>query len=175
MSKIVIISGSPTTSSRLFALTDFAKETLENEGHHVEHIKVASLSAEALIKADFNHPDIAIASKVVAEADGVIIASPVYKATYTGVLKTFLDLLPQKGLAGKKVLPLFIGGTISHLLAIDYGVKPLLNALGAHTIHTGVYAIDEWVTKDENQGYIVQEQLITRLKQALGEYKAWFN
>ena len=173
MSNIVIISGSPTATSRLFAITDFAKAQLEQQGHHVEHIKVAELSAEALIKADFKHPDIIEASKRVEEADGVIIASPVYKATYTGVLKTFLDLLPQKGLAHKPILPLFIGGTLAHLLAIDYGVKPLLTALGAQTIHTGVYAIDEWVKKDEQLQYLIDEQLRLRLEQAVAYYSAW--
>lgn len=170
MSKIVIVSGSPTERSRLFALTDYATKQLEEEGHTVEHIKVASLSSDALIRADFNHPDIIAASQLVANADGVIIASPVYKATYTGVLKTFLDLLPQKGLVGKKVLPLFIGGTIAHLLAIDYGVKPLLNALGATTIHTGVFAIDEWVSKED---YRIDEQLSARLESAIKDYSEW--
>ncbi|MDQ0896682.1 NAD(P)H-dependent oxidoreductase [Paenibacillus sp. V4I7] len=61
------------------------------------------------------------------------------EASYTGVLKAFLDLLPQKGLECKVVLPLAVGGTISHLLAIDYALKPVLSALGARNILQGVY------------------------------------
>jgi len=64
------------------------------------------LPAEDLIKARFDSEAILNANKKVAEADGVIIASPVYKAAYTGILKTYLDLLPQKGFAEKTIFPL---------------------------------------------------------------------
>lgn len=74
----------------------------------------------------------------------VVIASPVYKASYTGILKAFLDLLPQTGLKGKVTLPLFIGGTIAHLLSLDYTLKPLLSVLGSRNIVGGVFTIDQW-------------------------------
>ena len=60
------------------------------------------------MRADFNSPAIKQAIAAV-EGAAVIIASPVYKASYSGALKTILDILPQKGLQGKVVLPLFIG------------------------------------------------------------------
>ena len=63
----------------------------------------------------------------------MVVSTPVYKAAYSGVLKVFLDLLPQFGLAGKVVLPLVTGGTASHVLAIDYALRPVLLALGAST------------------------------------------
>jgi FMN reductase len=59
-------------------------------------------------------------------ASGVIIVSPVYKAAYSGALKTLLDLLPQDILKDKPVFPLMVGGSGAHLLAIDYSLKPLL-------------------------------------------------
>lgn len=51
----------------------------------------------------------------------MIIATPIYKAAYTGVLKVFLDLLPTNALAGKIILPIGTGATPAHLLALDYG------------------------------------------------------
>lgn len=62
-------------------------------------------------------------------ADALVVATPVYKASYSGVLKTFLDVLPQKAFARKAVLPLATGGTIAHLLSIDYALRPVLLSL----------------------------------------------
>jgi FMN reductase len=101
----------------------------------------------------------------VEKADAIIVASPVYKASYTGVLKTYLDLLPQKGLAQKIILPLFIGGSIAHLLTIDYALKPVLSVLGARTILAGVYVVDSLVKRNE-QG---QVELATEVKQRLDD------
>ncbi|MCG6197676.1 NAD(P)H-dependent oxidoreductase, partial [Anoxybacillus sp. LAT_38] len=89
----------------------------------------------------FDSPAILEANRIIAKSDAVVVATPIYKASYTGVLKSFLDLIPQKGLEKKIVLPLAIGGTIAHLLAIDYALKPVLSALGANHIFTGVYAL----------------------------------
>ncbi|WP_455828190.1 NAD(P)H-dependent oxidoreductase, partial [Klebsiella pneumoniae] len=66
-----------------------------------------------------------------AGADGLIVATPVYKASFSGALKALLDLLPERALEGKIVLPLDTGGTIAHMLAVDYARKPVLNALKA--------------------------------------------
>ncbi len=61
----------------------------------------------------------------------VVVATPIYKAAYTGGLKALFDILPQSALRGKTVLPLATGGSPAHLLAIDYALKPVLSALGA--------------------------------------------
>ena len=68
-------------------------------------------------------------SNCAAAARGLVIATPVYKAAYSGLLKTFLDLLPQFGLREKVILPLVTGGTPAHVLAIDYALRPVLNSL----------------------------------------------
>lgn len=83
-----------------------------------------------LLHAQFEHPLIRQALAEVAQAHVVLIATPIYKAAYSGVLKAFLDLLPQDALRGKTVLPLATGGSIAHLLALDYALKPVLSALG---------------------------------------------
>jgi FMN reductase len=76
----------------------------------------------------------------------------VYKASFSGIIKTFLDLLPQNGLSGKVVTPLFIGGSIAHLLTIDYALKPVLSALGVNHFGTSVYAVDTQITRVEGSG-----------------------
>lgn len=168
--KITIIAGSPAKVSRLNGLTQFAEEKLQAAGFaRPESVRVNELPPEDLIYARFDSPDVGEANRKVDEADAVIVASPVYKASYTGVLKTYLDLLPQKALEGKIVLPLFIGGTISHLLSIDYAMKPVLSALGARHVLGGVFAVDSWVAKTDQGGYDLSEELKARLDAAVDE------
>lgn len=147
MNKIVIISGSPNASSRLNGMIDYVRKQVEDKGFETKTITVVTLPAEDLIHSRFGSADIVSANKLVEEADAVIIASPVYKASYTGVLKTYLDLLPQKGLVGKVIAPIFIGGTLAHLLSIDYSLKPVLASMGARHFVSGVYATDDQITR----------------------------
>ncbi|MFC7750848.1 NADPH-dependent FMN reductase [Paenibacillus thermoaerophilus] len=168
--KITIIAGSPNKVSRLNGLTQFVEENLRASGNvQVNWVRAVELPPEDLIYARFDSPDVREANGKVEEADAVVVASPVYKASYTGVLKTYLDLLPQKALEGKIVLPLFIGGTISHLLAIDYALKPVLAALGARHVLGGVFAVDGWVTKSDQGGYELTEELKARLEDSVAE------
>ena len=169
MGKIAIINGNPSLTSRLNGIIQYVEQKLLREGVDIEHIQVAELPADDLIKANFDSDAIRKANQKVEEAKVIIIASPVYKASYTGVLKTYLDLLPQKALSGKIILPLFIGGSIAHLLSIDYALKPVLSTLGARLIIGGVYAVDTWITRNGNNGYHLSEELIRRLDEAVAE------
>lgn len=169
MAKITVINGTPTAGSRLTAIIALAEELLTQEGIEVNHVNVGELPPEDLIHTKFESEAIVKANALVAEADAVIVASPVYKASYTGVLKTFLDLVPQKGLAGKIILPLFIGGSLAHLLTIDYALKPVLSALGARHILGGVYTVDSQVARTEQGGFTISEELQARLKDNIQE------
>lgn len=169
MAKITVINGTPTAGSRLTAIIALTEELLTQEGIEVNHVNVGELPPEDLIHTKFESEAIIKANALVAEADAVIVASPVYKASYTGVLKTFLDLVPQKGLAGKIILPLFIGGSLAHLLTIDYALKPVLSALGARHILGGVYTVDSQVARTEQGGFTISEELQARLKDNVQE------
>ncbi len=98
------------------------------------------LPAQALLHADFEDPAIQRALAQVAAADAIVIATPVYKAAYSGILKAFLDLLPQDGLLGKLVLPIATGGSQSHMLALDYALRPVLASMDARFILPSIYA-----------------------------------
>lgn len=116
------------------------------------------LPATDLITANFNRPEILEANEKVEKSDAVIILTPVYKASYTGILKTYLDLLPQKGLKGKAVLPLMIGGSFRHLLALGYALKPVLSSLGATNLLSGAYVIDQHVQRGEGNVFMLDEE-----------------
>lgn len=128
---IVSISGSPSQRSRSSWLLQLAQTRLEGSAGSSTFISVRELPAAALLVADIKSEPIRRALAQVAEADFVIVATPIYKAAYSGVLKLFLDLLPPDALRGKTVLPLATGGGLAHLLALDYALKPVLSALGA--------------------------------------------
>jgi FMN reductase len=72
----------------------------------------------------------------------VVVASPTYKATYTGLLKAFLDRFPHQGLGGVTAVPLMLGGSPAHTLAIEHGLRPLLVELGASVPTGGLYVLD---------------------------------
>ncbi|MHA0857500.1 NADPH-dependent FMN reductase [Paenibacillus sp. CMAA1364] len=169
MSKVVIINGHPAMTSRLHSIIDYSENILTQSGFEVSRIDIAKLPPEDLIHTKFESESIVKANGLLAEADAVIVASPVYKASYTGVLKTFLDLVPQKGFAGKITLPLFIGGSLAHLLTIDYALKPVLSALGARHILGGVYTVDSQVVRTDEGKMEIAEELQLRLDVALEE------
>ena len=171
MSHVVIIAGSPPKRSRLTGLIDYSVSQLSEAGVTVEVIHVADLPAEDLVQARFDSTFVRDALAVVEAADAVIVATPVYKAAYSGVLKLFLDLIPQEGLRGKVTLPLVIGGSIAHLLAIDYALKPVLTALGGRHILGGVYAVDQGIERLDGDKYLLSAEITTRLDRSLEELR----
>jgi FMN reductase len=142
MASIVLIAGSPSSPSRSLALLDYAGRTLSERGHATSVMNVRDLDPRELVYGQFDGATIRPALEQVAGAGGVVVATPVYKAAYTGVLKLFLDLLPQAGLAGKVVLPVASGGSPAHMLVVDYALRPVLAALGAYHVLNGVYLLD---------------------------------
>jgi FMN reductase len=67
----------------------------------------------------------------IAECNLLVIASPVYKATYTGVLKMLLDRIPMEGLAGHVAIPVMVAAAPIHVLAVETHFRPVLIELGA--------------------------------------------
>ena len=83
--------------------------------------------------------------KAVADVQGssaVVVASPTYKASYTGLLKLFLDQFPAGSLAGVVAFPLMLGGAWLHALAPEVFLKPVLVELGASCPVRGLYLLD---------------------------------
>lgn len=157
MATIVALAGSPSTRSRTVALVELIAEELRADGHEVRVLPVRTLPAEALLAADAADPAVADAVDAVTAADGLIVGSPVYKAAYAGVLKTFLDLLPAAALAGKPVLPLLTGGAPTHALAVDYALRPVLVALGARPTAAGLFLLDKRIDRTPDGAVLAPE------------------
>lgn len=171
MNNVVIVSGSPSATSRLDGILKHMTRELEGNGLEVRLLRVRDLPAEALLHAKFDNEAIVSANAAIAAADAVIIASPVYKASYTGILKAFLDLLPQKGLENKVALPVAIGGTLAHHLMIDYALKPLLSILGSSRIMTGMFVLETQVRWQDGE-LAMDEEVSARLSKTIGQLAA---
>ena len=163
----LLIAGSPSERSRSAALLDAVAQRLTVRGALVDRIHIRDLSPQALLLADAHHRSISQAVAQVAQARVLVVSTPVYKAAYSGVLKVFLDLLPQTALQGKTVLPLATGGSPHHMLALDYALRPVLQSLGAKHILPGIYATDSQATLSPEGSYDVHSDVAVRLDDAV--------
>ena len=102
---------------------------------------------------------------LVLAADGVVAATPVYSGSYTGLFKSFVDLLGQGAFDGTPVLLAATAGTARHSLAIEHAMRPLFSYLRALTVPTGVFAASEdWGGDGDSAG-----ALAGRVRRAAGE------
>lgn len=112
------------------------------------------------------------AAEIVAEiiaADAVVVGSPVYKGSYTGLFKHLFDLLDPAALANKPVLLTATGGGEKHALVIEHQLRPLFGFFEAVTLPTGVYAS----AADYAQGVPAAPALLDRIDRAVDQFTPW--
>jgi FMN reductase len=97
---------------------------------------------------EFGNAKVNEAIEAVRRCNVIVCASPTFKATYTGLLKLFLDQIPSDGLAGITAFPVMLGAGPAHLLAPDLLLKPVLVELGAICPAVGLYLIDKSFAED---------------------------
>lgn len=142
MSHILTIGGSPFGCAKSAAVLEYAHRHLRRRGVCLNHIPVRNLPAQALLHAQSDHPAMMDACALIAQADGIIIATPIVKSAYSGIVKALFDLLPKTIFKDKVVLPLATGSVCGQVLALDYALKPVLSALGATHILQGLFIPD---------------------------------
>ena len=160
---ILLLGGSPSLVSSSGRLLQHIGARLALHGHRTSTLQVRDLPPQALLHAHFDDLAILRAKALVADADAIVIATPVYKASYTGILKAFLDLLAQDGLAGKVVLPLATGGSLSHMLALDYALRPVLATLAARQVLASIYATPDQLQWHEETGLGLDPAIAARV------------
>ena len=139
--RIVTVVGNPRPASRTHALA----RTLAAELAHVLQdatVGEADLAALGPRVLDPGDADATAAAGEVLAADVLVVASPTYKATYSGLLKAFLDRLGTGSLAGKTAVPVLLGGAPNHQLAVDVHFTPLLLELGATVPVRGLFVLE---------------------------------
>jgi len=147
MTAIVVISaglGVPSSTrllaGRLAAATAASVDDLEVVT--VELREVAHELTDHLLTG-FPGQALAAAIDAVRRADGLIVVTPVFSASYSGLFKTFFDVLEEGTLDGKPVLVAATAGTARHSLVIEHALRPLFSYLHAVVVPTGVFAATE--------------------------------
>ncbi|GAA4347674.1 NADPH-dependent FMN reductase [Angustibacter luteus] len=168
MAVIATISSSPSPTSRTDAVLADVTHRLQRDGHVVVPIVLRDLPAQPLLHGVADDPAVAAAVAALEAADAVVVTTPVYKAAYSGLLKTFLDLLPQFALRGKVVLPLATGGAQAHVLAVDYALRPVLASLAPSAITPGWFVLASQVTVFDSGDAVIDEDAARPLREVTG-------
>jgi FMN reductase len=121
MKPIAVVAGNPKSASRTLGAAVAVADTLAKAtGAPAGHL-VVDLAEHAARLFDWADPGLSRLTAEVAAADLAVFASPTYKASYTGMLKAFLDRYGANGLAGTVAVPVMTGGWAGHLLAVELG------------------------------------------------------
>jgi FMN reductase len=168
MTRIAVVTAglSVPSSTRLLAdrLADATVEALgEAEVEVVELRPLAHALADHLLTG-FPSEELAAAIAAVRSADGLVVVTPVFAASYSGLFKTFVDVLERGALAGKPVLIAATAGTARHSLVLDHALRPLFSHLRAVVVPTGVFAATDDFGADAD--------LSGRIDRAAGELAA---
>jgi FMN reductase len=153
MSAFSVVVGNPKPRSRTYQAAVLVAEKLG--GRPPDHVVDLIDLGVALLE-----PQSALVAQTVATFESsslAVIASPTYKATYTGLLKLFLDRVGTGALRGVTAVPLMLGGDLRHSLAPEVFLKPVLVELGATCPAPGLFlpeqdfsgseALDEWLAR----------------------------
>lgn len=167
----VVAAGlSQPSSTRLLAdrLTSATVAALRERGVSTEvTVLEARDHAQDLVNhllTGFPSPRLQAAIEAITGADGLIAVTPIFSGSYSGLFKTFVDVLERDALDGMPVVVAATGGSARHSLALDHAMRPLFAYLRAATLPTGVYAAtDDWGDPDD------AGRLARRIEQAAGE------
>jgi len=138
---VVGVSGSPSAASKSRRVLEDVLTSLGEVGASTTLVDLAALPADALLGRRTS-ADVQEALASVASADVVAVSTPVYRATYSGLLKVFCDLFAPGALVGKVAIPIATGGGPAHALCIDHGLRPLLASVGGVVVSAGIYGTD---------------------------------
>jgi FMN reductase len=174
MRRLVMVSAglSVPSSTRLLAdrLVDAVVSATEARGTslEIEHVELRPLAHQLAdhLLTGFASGDLADAIAKVRRADGLVVVTPVFAASYSGLFKTFVDVLEPGTLDGKPVLIAATGGTARHSMVLDHTLRPLFAHLRAVVVPTGVFAASE------DFGNTDEGHLDKRVRRAAGELAA---
>ncbi|NHC24157.1 NAD(P)H-dependent oxidoreductase [Nocardioides sp. IC4_145] len=146
--KVAVVVGNPKPGSRTLAAATYVARELSG----AEPDLVVDLAVLGPALLDWSDPEVRGLVEEVGAADLVVVASPTYKATYTGLLKLFLDRFSATGLRGVAV-PLMLGAGPHHALAPELALRPLLGEIGATVPTRALYVLD--ADHDDPTAYVV--------------------
>ncbi|MCX4411022.1 FMN reductase [Streptomyces sp. NPDC059837] len=144
--KLVVVSAGLSVPSSTRLLADrLAAATDRHTPVDVQIVELRDLAVEIAHNFTSGFPGRALSAalEAVAGADGLIVVTPVFSASYSGLFKSFFDVLDQDALTGKPVLIAATGGSARHSLVLEHALRPLFAYLRAVVVPTAVYAASE--------------------------------
>lgn len=164
--RIVAVSGGLQRPSRAATLAehllDLIGEGVPCDQHMIELGELAPQLAGALWRSQLPET-VERQLAAVEQADVLVVATPVYRGSYTGLFKHFFDFIDQDALVDTPILLAATGGSERHALMIDHQLRPLFSFFQARTLPLGVYATD----RDFADGRVHDEALIQRARLAV--------
>lgn len=167
--KITGVSGSLGSPSRTKGLVAAIVQQLETRFRSRGQIIDLSEAAPVLWSVGWgkeSHPDVKKLLGRIESSDLLVVGSPVYKGSYSGLFKHVFDLVDRDALRGKTVLLTATGGSDQHALVIEHQLRPLFSFFGAHTVPTGIYANESDFADYET---IANAALLRRIEQAVNQ------
>lgn len=145
---VVVTAGLSQPSSTRLLADQLATATeaavgARGEGVEIDVIELRELAvemAQTLVSGNRPTPGVVAAHEKIAAADGMIVVTPVFTASYSGLFKTFVDLLDPQAIDGMPVVVAATAGTPRHSLVLDHALRPLFTYLHAVVVPTGVFA-----------------------------------
>ncbi|HXW45950.1 MAG TPA: NAD(P)H-dependent oxidoreductase [Streptosporangiaceae bacterium] len=148
---VTVVVGNPKPRSRTYQAAHLVAERLTGQEADLS-IDLADVGAALL---DWSDPGVADLVAAVQASSLIIVASPTYKATYTGLLKLFLDRFGAGSLAGATAVPVMLGGHWKHALAAELLLKPVLVEIGGTCPTAGLFLLDsEWDTGEALESWL---------------------
>jgi len=142
---IVGFAGSSSVPSRTRSLVETIVSTTANRtGARATIYDLVDIHPSLGATLDPGHapPDLVELIDTIANADALVVGSPVYKGTYTGLFKHLFDLIDPKALKDKPIVLTATGGSERHALVVDHGLRPLFAFFSADILSTGIYATE---------------------------------
>lgn len=139
--KVIAVIGNPNPGGRTTRVAEAVAGAIvaDLDGATVETVELAEIAAHLF---EWGNEDVKALTERVAGADVIVAACPTYKATFTGLLKAFLDNYGNDGLAGCRAVPVMVGAAPNHALAPEVHLRPLLVELGASVPSRGLYVLE---------------------------------
>jgi FMN reductase len=159
--RVVVVVGNPKPGSRTRQAAEMVAERLTG-APPTTVIELAELGPALLSWGD---PAVDAARRAVAGADLVVVATPTYKATYTGLLKLFLDQFAAGELHGTIAIPLMLGGSPHHALAGELTLKPVLSEIGCSCPTPALFLLDSnWESSPDLDTWLTRARDVLPLR-----------
>ncbi len=139
MVAVTAVIGNPNPGGRTTTVAEAVAAAIVGPGGSTETVELAAIAPHLF---EWGNEEVSALTAKVAEADVIVAACPTYKATYTGLLKAFLDNYGNNGLAGCRAVPVMVGAAPQHALAPEVHLRPLLVELGASVPSRGLYVLE---------------------------------